>query len=60
MIISLEEARDLLGDDSKSLNDEELEKLIDNLDSLARAYIQAVLRGEMKMTSKPSTSSHVQ
>lgn len=41
MIISLEEARKILGKElSDKLSDEELEKLIDDLDVLARAALK--------------------
>jgi phage gp16-like protein len=41
MIISLKEARKLLGkDQSEKLSDEQLEKLIEDLDFLAKAALQ--------------------
>ena len=43
--ISLEEARALMGDEAIGISDEELQDLIDQLNSLARAYVQAVQSG---------------
>ena len=48
-VITIEEARELLGDSAKNMSDEEIDKVVDNLDSLARAFIQSYLRGEMKL-----------
>jgi len=52
MIISLKEARKLLGKDGKDLSDEEVEKLVDDLSALARAFIQSVQRGEIDIPPK--------
>ena len=52
MIISLKEARKLLGKDGKDLSDGEVEKLVDDLSALARAFIQSVQRGEIDIPPK--------
>lgn len=36
LVISVEEARELLGDDAKIMSDDEVEKLISDLDIMAR------------------------
>lgn len=36
LVISVEEARELLGDDAKKMSDDEIEKLIRDLDVMAR------------------------
>lgn len=49
MIMSLEEARAILGKDGEDLTDEQLERLIRDLEGLAQAYFAAVRRGEIKV-----------
>lgn len=54
MIISLKEARKLLGKEmSDKFSDLEVEKLIDDLNGLARAYIDSVKKGEIEIPLKP-------
>lgn len=48
MVISVEEAREILGKDGEKLTDDEIVKLIDDLDGIARATIRAYTRGEFK------------
>ena len=40
LVISVEEARELLGDDAKQMSDDEIEKLIRDLDVMARYALQ--------------------
>lgn len=47
--MTIEEAREILGDVAKDMSDSEIDKVVDNLDSLARAYIQSYMRGEIKL-----------
>jgi hypothetical protein len=42
LIISLPEARKLMGKDAKGLNDEELEKLIIDFTAIAKLYFKSV------------------
>jgi hypothetical protein len=44
--ISLNEAREILGKDADHLSDDALRALIDQLNSLARGFVQAVLNGD--------------
>lgn len=46
MIVSLKEAREILGEGDKDLSDEQLTELINNLDVLAREFIHAYMCGE--------------
>lgn len=47
--VTIEEARELLGEASKGMSDEELERTVESLELLAEAYIQSVMRGEIKI-----------
>lgn len=50
LVISLKEARKLLGKElSEKLSDEELEKLIIDLDELARLTIRGIMDGSLKI-----------
>jgi hypothetical protein len=40
LVISIEEARELLGDDAKNMTDESVEKLIRDLDVMAKYALQ--------------------
>lgn len=44
--ISVSDAREIMGNDADSLSDEDLQILIDQLNSLARGFVQAVLNGD--------------
>ena len=43
LVITIKEARKILGDEAKALSDIELEDLIINLQSVAQIYIESVL-----------------
>lgn len=45
--ISLKEAREILGKDAEQMTDEALQKLLDQLNSLARDFVQMVLKGDL-------------
>lgn len=49
LIISIKEAKKLLGKSSYEMTDDEVEKLITVLDGIARLTIQALLNGTMKI-----------
>lgn len=54
-IISLEEARKLLSKEmSEKLSDDELEKLIIDLDELAKLTIRAIMDGSLKVPKNPN------
>lgn len=42
LIISIKEARKLLGKDAKGMSDDDVEELIQNLQSIAKIYIEEV------------------
>ena len=42
LVITINEARKILGNDAKKLSDDEVEEIIINLQSIARLYIQSV------------------
>ncbi len=44
--ISINDAREIMGEDADELSDEDLQTLIDRLNSLARSFVQAVLNGD--------------
>jgi len=44
--ISISDAREIMGNDADSLSDEDIQTLIDQLNSLARGFVQAVLNGD--------------
>jgi len=44
--ISIGDARKIMGKDADELSDETLQDLIDQLNSLARGFVQAVLNGD--------------
>ena len=53
--MSLEEARKILGkEESAELSDEQLQKLIYDLEAIARETIKAILNGEFKPDKPPS------
>lgn len=45
--ISLPEARMIMGSDADNMSDEALQQLIDQLNSLARGFVQMVLSGDL-------------
>jgi len=45
--ISISDAREIMGRDADDLSDEDLQTLIDRLNSLARGFVQAVLNGDV-------------
>jgi len=45
--ISLREAREIMGNDAMELSDEDLQTLLDRLNSLARGFVQMVLNGDL-------------
>lgn len=49
MIMSLEEARRILGEEGDKMTDDQLTRLIDDLDGLARAFIRSFRSGEIKL-----------
>lgn len=53
--MSLEEARKILGkEESTELSDEQLQKLIYDLEAIAREAIKAIQNGEFKPDKPPS------
>jgi hypothetical protein len=44
--ISISDAREIMGEDADGLSDEDLQTFIDQLNSLARGFVQAVLNGD--------------
>lgn len=52
LIISVEEARELLGDDAKKMSDDQIEKLIEDFDVLARAALK-MAREDLNEAKKP-------
>ena len=57
LIISVKEARKLMGRNAKNLSDEEVEKAITDLDFIARMAIRDYLEKLRKDTSSTATSS---
>ncbi len=55
-IMSVDEARKILGKTAVDMSDEELEKLIDDLDALAHAYIESYKRGEIEIPNQKQKS----
>lgn len=47
--ITVEEAREILGETSKKMTDEEIQKLIFDLDEIARLTLKALRDGTMKI-----------
>ena len=45
--ISLREAREIMGNDADGLTDEALQTLVNQLNSLARGFVQMVLNGDL-------------
>jgi hypothetical protein len=56
LIISVKEARKLLGKDAKQMSDTEVEKLIIDLNVIARYTIRGIMEGTIKMPSKDTKS----
>jgi uncharacterized protein YjgD (DUF1641 family) len=52
LIISVDEARKLLDKSEAQMTDQEIEKLISDLDSIARLYIKGVREGAIKLPSE--------
>lgn len=52
LIISVQEARKILGSSSMGMTDEDVGELILNLDDLARLYFKAVREGKIKIPPK--------
>jgi Ca2+-binding EF-hand superfamily protein len=51
-IISVKEARKILGKEAKSMSDEEIEKVINDLDAIAKHYFEGVRNGTIKIPPK--------
>lgn len=49
-VISVKEAREIMGTDAESMSDDEIVVLIDRLNSLARGFVLAVQNGVMYET----------
>lgn len=52
MIMSVDRARELLGEEAAKMIDDQVAQLINDLDGLATAFIRAYRRGEIKMDEK--------
>jgi hypothetical protein len=51
--MTVEEAREILGEEESSkLNDEQLQKLIWDLEAIAKMTIKAIMNGEMTIPDK--------
>lgn len=56
MIMTTEEAREILGSDAQGMSDEAIQELVSQLSSLARAYVQSILRGEVDVEALVKTT----
>lgn len=56
--MTIEEARKILGEVAKDMSDTEIEKVVDNLDNLAGAFIQSYMRGEIKHATNQQTPAN--
>ncbi len=52
LIISVKEARKILGKTAQEMSDDEVEKLIIDLNEIARLYFKGIREGSIKLPSK--------
>ncbi len=57
LIISVKEARKLLGKDASKMTDQEVEKLIIDLDEIARLYFKEIREGKIKIPPKKNQTN---